>query len=92
MTDHDLDRLARKRANAKIGWYVHATVFVAVNLLLATVASVSGKPWIAFPALGWAFGLGMHGLAVFVFGRGSGLYANLVERERSKLELQRDPW
>jgi hypothetical protein len=30
-----LDRLAAKRANMKIGFYIHAAVYVAVNLGLA---------------------------------------------------------
>ena len=28
----DLDRIARRRAGAKLGFYIHATVFVIVNL------------------------------------------------------------
>lgn len=39
---HDLDdnvaRLARKRVSRKLGWYVHAFVFVTVNLGLAALA------------------------------------------------------
>lgn len=34
MTPEDLDRLARRRANAKLGWYVHALAFVLVNALI----------------------------------------------------------
>ena len=30
-----LERLARKRAGAKLGWYAHACVYVLVNLFLA---------------------------------------------------------
>ena len=34
MTPEDLDRLARRRANAKLGWYLHAMAFVLVNALV----------------------------------------------------------
>ena len=33
------ERLAHKRAKAKLGWYIHATVYLLVNLFLAFVAT-----------------------------------------------------
>ncbi len=33
-----LERLALKRAAAKLGWYVHAFFFVTVNLLLLALS------------------------------------------------------
>ncbi len=53
--DNTTERLARKRAGAKLGWYIHATVYIAVNLLLAVVAASTGKHWAVFPALGWVW-------------------------------------
>ena len=39
MTSSDtLDRLARRRAKAKLGWFAHAAVYVAVNLVLIAVS------------------------------------------------------
>ena len=35
----DLERLARKRAGAKLGWYLHACVYVLVNLFLPYLSS-----------------------------------------------------
>ena len=29
-----IERLARRRAGAKLGWYLHATIYLLVNLLL----------------------------------------------------------
>ena len=51
--DRNLERLARKRAGAKMGWYIHATVYVAVNLLLVMLSVMSGRGWAVFPAVGW---------------------------------------
>ena len=90
LQDHDLERLAHKRARAQIGWYLHASVFVAVNLALAGLAAMSGRHWVLFPTLGWALGLAIHGAAVFI--RTTGLHERLVQRERERLTLQRDPW
>ena len=34
LTPEALEKLARKRAGAKLGWYAHASVFVLVKSLL----------------------------------------------------------
>jgi hypothetical protein len=86
--DHDIDRLARKRAGAKLGWYIHAFVYITVNLLLAGLSAMSGRHWAVFPALGWGLGLAIHGFVVFVMA--GGLMERLVAHERQ--QLQRDPW
>jgi hypothetical protein len=90
--DTDLDRLARRRANAKLGWYIHALVYVAVNLMLALLALSAGRHWAVFPAFGWGLGLAIHGLVVFFVTGGAGLHERLVQQERNRLNLQRDPW
>lgn len=51
----DLEHLARKRAGAKLGWYLHACVYVLVNLFLAYLSSRHSTHWAIFPALGWGF-------------------------------------
>ncbi len=88
----DIERIARKRANAKIGWFIHAVIFVAVNLMGMLVAASSGRAWALMPTAGWAFGLALHGIAVFFLTGGAGLHDKLVQRERERLQLQRDPW
>ena len=91
-TDAQLETLARRRAGAKLGWYIHATVYIAVNLLLAVLSSASGHHWAVFPALGWGLGLAIHGFVVFVAAGGGGLHERLVQQERERLKLQRDAW
>lgn len=92
MTHEDVETLARRRAGAKMGWYIHATVYIAVNLLLAVLSLASGKVWAVFPALGWGLGLAIHGFVVFMVTGGGGLHERLVAAERNRLALQRDPW
>ena len=87
-----LEQLARKRARAKLGWYIHASVYVAVNLLLAALSAMSGGNWAVFPAIGWGIGLAVHGAVVFLVTGGAGLHERLVQRERSRLTSQRDAW
>jgi hypothetical protein len=90
--DNDLERIARRRAAAKMGWYIHAFVFIAVNLLMAVLSASSGRHWAVYPAFGWGLGLAIHGFVVFVVAGGAGLHEKMVARERERLQLQRDPW
>ena len=87
-----LEQLARQRVRVKLGWYIHASVYVAVNLLLAALSATSGRYWAVFPAVGWGIGLAVHGAVVFLVTGGAGLHERLVQRERSRLTSQRDPW
>ena len=91
-TSAALNRLARKRASAKLGWYIHALVYVCVNVMLALLSFVSGKPWAVFPALGWGLGLAIHGVVVFFVTGGAGLHERLIERERQRLTARQDAW
>jgi hypothetical protein len=87
--DADIERMAQRRAKAKIGWYIHATVFVLVNTLLLAISLSMGKHWAVFPLLGWGLGLALHGLSVWFLGRGSALRNRMVENERRALRQQR---
>lgn len=91
LQDPALERLARKRARAKLGWYIHASVYLTVNLLLAALSALSGRHWAVFPAIGWGIGLAVHGAVVFLLAGGAGLHERLIERERSRLASQNDP-
>jgi hypothetical protein len=85
--DVDIDRLARKRAGAKLGWYIHACVYLLVNLLLITLSLHQGRHWAVFPAVGWGLGLALHGLFVFV--RTGGWFERMVRAERERLNARR---
>ncbi len=86
MEQKDLLRIARRRAAAKFGFLVHLTVFVAVNVLLYVVnqRTTPAVGWFTFPLGGWAIGLAIHGLAVFL--SASGLRERLVADELARLE------
>ena len=90
--DTRLEQLTRKRAAAKLGWYVHATVYLLVNLLLVALWVSSRRHWAVFPLLGWGLGLAVHGAVVFLVTGGAGIHERLVQQERERLTLQCDPW
>ena len=91
MEHEELIRIARRRAGMKFGFFIHLTVFIAVNTLLFVVnqQTTPGFSWFAFPLGGWAVGLSIHGLAVYL--SGSGLRERMVEDELRKLESRRGP-
>ena len=47
LQDQTLERQARKRAGAKLGWYIHATVYLCVNLVLVALSLMGGRHWYA---------------------------------------------
>jgi hypothetical protein len=68
MTNQDLHKVAEKRAKAKLGFYIHATVYVLVTVLQIGINSFTtpDEMWSISPALGWGLGLTAHYLGVFV--------------------------
>ena len=87
LSPEEIDTLARKRAGAKLGWYMHATVYVLVNLFIFAISEYGfgTRRWSVYPLLGWGLGLVLHGASVFLIGKGSGLRERMVARERERL-------
>ena len=79
---------ARRRAGAKLGWYIHALVYVCVNAGLVLISAMQGRGWAAYPAMGWGVGLMVHGLVVLSLGTSGGFYSRLLAKERQSLEGQ----
>lgn len=92
MNEDNLRKLARKRARAKIGFYVHLVVYVVVNAFLVLLwyfmnpEIVAGIPWFIYPLVGWGVGLVAHG--VFTFYGGNGWEDSMTERELEKLKTK----
>jgi hypothetical protein len=91
LSPEELERLARQRAGAKLGWYAHAALYVLVNLFLFALSEhgFGHRHWSAMPLLGWGVGLALHGISVFVLGAGSGLRERMVRKERERLQRER---
>jgi hypothetical protein len=54
-------------ARRKVGLYIHATVYAAVNVLLIIInlSTGTGQLWFLWPLLGWGIGLLAHAAAAF---------------------------
>jgi hypothetical protein len=84
--EQDIRAQAKRRVGRKMGFYIHATVYVLVNLGLWAIATVTGRgPWNVWPLLGWGLGLAIHGIVTFIGLRGEGLRERMVEAEVERL-------
>ena len=84
--EEELRRRAKRRVGARIGFYVHATVFVLVNLGLAAInLAHGGTRWHLWPLGGWGLGLAIHGALTLVSLRGDGFRERLVNAEIERL-------
>ena len=89
-TDPEIERTARRRAGARLGWIVHASVYLLVNGFALAIAATTGGRMVGAGAVGWGFGLAIHGLVVLVYS--GGLLDRMARAERARLLSQRDPW
>ena len=83
-----LQRLARRRAQAKLGWYGHALVYLLVNAGLMALAVHQGRDWFLGPLLGWGLGLALHGASVWLFGPASTLRERMEARELARMQAR----
>jgi hypothetical protein len=64
------DMQRRWRRGQRKGFRIHATAYVAVQVLLIAVWAIqwqfggTGHPWFVYPLLGWGVGLAAHYAAV----------------------------
>ncbi len=77
---------AKKKVEARIGFYKHLISYVLVNLFLLAVNLITspGALWFYWPLLGWGIALASHGLRVFVFSGEDGLEPRMIRKEMEK--------
>jgi 2TM domain len=86
LSEQDLQRRARRRVNQKMGFYIHATVYLLVNLGLAAINFAGGgKAWHMWPLAGWGLGLAIHGFVTFASLNGDGLRERMLNDEVERL-------
>lgn len=84
--DEDAYRRARARVEARLGFYQHATIYLAVNALLVFL-NLTRNPdhlWFQWPLLGWGIGVVSHGISVFAAPWGTARKERMIQREMEK--------
>jgi hypothetical protein len=92
LSPEEIDRLAHRRVARKIGWYIHACVYVAVNafLFFMSYSGMRERAYNIYPAMGWGLGLFLHFVSVFVLGTGSGVRESMIQRERERIQREQN--
>jgi hypothetical protein len=71
----------RRRAALRLGWYLHALLFLLVQAGLASAAWLGVAHSASLPSPGWALALAIHGLVVALVHMRAGLLERMVEHE-----------
>jgi hypothetical protein len=79
----ELERQAQRNVALRLGWLAHATVFTLVTAGLWLAGHQRG--WLGLPTGGWAIGLLVHGLVVWLRPAGEGVKHRLLRAERQRL-------
>jgi len=86
MEDRELYERAKKKVEARIGFYIHLVVYLAVNTLLIII-NLNTSPeyyWFKWPLLGWGIGLLFHGLGVYASSIGSSVKERMIQKQIKK--------
>ena len=79
---------AKKRVEAKVGFYIHLAVYAGVNILLIVINLATSPQylWFKWPLLGWGIGLFFHGMSIFVFSgrKFRGIKENMIQEEMKR--------
>jgi hypothetical protein len=82
-----LEARAKRRVGIKLGFYIHALVFVLVNVGLYVINIASGGArWHYWPLWGWGLGLAIHGIVTFISLQGDGLRQRMLADEIDRLK------
>jgi hypothetical protein len=83
---------AKKRVEAKMGFYIHLAVYIGVNLLLIAINLVTAPDqlWFKWPLMGWGIGLFFHGLGVFASFKGDSIKERMIEEEMEAMRIGKE--
>jgi phage shock protein PspC (stress-responsive transcriptional regulator) len=92
MEDKEAYERAVKRVEAKLEFYRHLAIYVAVNILLIIINLLTSTEtlWFIWPLLGWGIGIVVHAIQVFIIPSESSLKDRMIEREIEKLSKSED--
>ncbi len=77
---------ARSRVEARLGFYRHLIIYLAVNALLFVLNLVTSPHylWFKWPLIGWGVGLFFHAASLFFAGKFSEVKKRMIEKELAK--------
>ena len=91
MENHEAYKRAKKRVEAKLGFYIHLAVYIVVNILLIIInlSTSTEYLWFKWPLIGWGIGVFFHAIGTFVFSGRSVIKERMIEKEMKKEAIKR---
>ena len=91
MTEEEVFIKAKKRVQAKKGFYIHFGTFCATTLFLFTINFLTSPEfwWFLFPTLSWGIGIVSHYIGVFGISGPSGEDWEDKELEKEMRKIRR---
>jgi hypothetical protein len=86
MKNHEAYRRAKERVEVKIGFYIHVSIYISVNILLIiiNVSTSSGYYWFKWPLMGWGIAVLLHALSIFKPSGKPAIKEQMIEKEMKK--------
>ena len=86
MENQEAYQRAKKRAGAKLRFYIHLSVYITVITLLAIInlSTSADYLWFKWPLIGWGIGVLFQAMGVFVFSGKSSVPERMIEKEMKK--------
>lgn len=84
--ENELEEVAKKRVQARMGFVVHASMYVVMNAGMFVIWFLTGQgyPWFMWPLLGWGIGVLAHAVTL-VIGPGSTVERRAIDKELRRL-------
>ena len=91
MNNQEANQRAKKRVEAKVRFYRHLTIYIAVCVLLMIInfSTSTEYLWFIWPLMGWGFAVLLHALRVFGFAGGFTITEQMIEKEMEKEALKK---
>jgi len=91
LSDEEIMSMAKKRVEAKKGFFVHLSMYVIINLFLFLLwfffaGGPHGYPWFLWVLFGWGIGVAANAVAVFMTPQGSSWEQKEIQKEIDRLK------
>ena len=89
--DEEIKNIARRRVEAKKGFFVHLSMYIIINVFLFLiwffVAGGPGTyPWFLWVLFGWGIGVVANAVAIFVTPQGGSWEQKEMQKEIERLK------
>lgn len=91
MNSQDAYERAKKRVEARVGFYRHLTIYVSVSVMLILInfSTSTEYLWFIWPLMGWGLAVLLHALRVFALPGDPKVTERMIMKEMEKEVLKK---